>query len=112
MKVFDWIFAVILFALGVVHCVFTPFVYHSISLAALWFFSAGLALLFAGMLNILRAKGPVSPLLRGFCITANAAVFAFALVFALTAGLKRNPQGVVLIVAIAGELLLSITRKR
>jgi uncharacterized membrane protein YgdD (TMEM256/DUF423 family) len=112
MKTLDWIFAAVVFALGIVHCAVTPLLYKSFSLAALWFFSAGLALIFAGMLNVLRVKGPASPLLRGFCIAANAGLVLMIVWFALTAGLRRNPQGVVLIVAILGEFLLSLVRKR
>ena len=112
MKALDWIFAAVVFALGIVHCAVTPLFYRSLSLAGLWFFSGGLALIFAGMLNVLRVKGPASPLLRGFCIAANASLVVVILWFSLTAGLRRNPQGVVLIVAIIGELILSAARKR
>ena len=57
MKILDWICAVVVLALGVVHCVFTPFAYPSFSVAALWFLGAGLALIFGGMLNVLRLQG-------------------------------------------------------
>lgn len=58
MKILDWLCAIAVVALGIVHCLLTPVIYRSFSLSALWFFAAGLALVFAGMLNVLRLKGP------------------------------------------------------
>ncbi len=108
MRILDWLFAVIVLALGVVHCAVTPVIYHAFTLAALWFFSAGLALIFVGMLNLLRLKGAGSPLARTFALIANASMLAFALAFALMVHLAHNPQGIVLIVVLAGELLFSL----
>jgi uncharacterized membrane protein YbaN (DUF454 family) len=111
MKILDWICAVIVLALGVVHCVFTPFAYHSFSLAALWFLGTGLALIFGGMLNVLRLHGGGS-LTRTFSVIANACMLAVALLFALKVSLAHNPQGIVLLVVLAGELLFSLSRRR
>jgi hypothetical protein len=111
-KVLDWLCAVIVLALGVVHCAVTPFLYHAFSTSALWFFAAGLALSFGGMLNILRLKGAGSPLARTFALIANACMLAFALAFALKVNLSRNPQGIVLIVVLAGELLFSLRGRK
>ena len=112
MKVLDWICAVVVLALGVVHCALTPVLYRTFSLAALWFFAAGLALIFAGMLNVLRLKSVGSPLAGTFALIANACLLAFVLLFALKINLAHNPQGVVLIVALAGELLFSLSRRK
>ena len=112
MRVFDWICAVVAFALGVVHCALTPAIYRAFSLSALWFFGTGLALIFVGMLNVLRLTGPDAPLLRVFCIAANASVLLLAVLFALKVNLAHNPQGVVLLVSLGGELLFSLVRRR
>jgi hypothetical protein len=112
MKVFDWICALVVFALGVVHCALTPVIYRGFSQSALWFFGTGLALVFAGMLNVLRLKGPAAPLLRAFCIAANASLVLLAVLFALKVNLAHNPQGVVLLVSLGGELLFSLLRRR
>lgn len=112
MKILDWIFAIVLCALGVVHGALTPLVYHAITLSTLWFLAAGLALIFAGMLNIVRLKGAGSPLARTFALIANACLLAFALLFAVTVNLARNPQGVVLIIAVAGEFFFSLAKRR
>ena len=112
MKILDWICAVVVLALGVVHCVFTPFAYPSFSVAALWFLGAGLALIFGGMLNVLRLQGASSPLARTFSAMANAGMLAFALLFAAQVSLARNPQGIVLIVVLTGEFLFSLLQRR
>lgn len=112
MRILDWICAVIVTALGVVHCAFTPIAYRSFTLSAVWFFGTGLALIFAGMLNVLRLKGPSSPLLHTFSIIANASLLVVALLFAVKAGLTRNPQGIVLLVALSAEFLFSLSTRR
>lgn len=111
MKVLDWLCAVIVLALGVVHCAVTPLLYSAFNTSALWFFSAGLALIFGGMLNVLRLKGAGSPA-GTFALIANALMLAFALVFALKINLSRNPQGIVLLVVVAGELLFSLRGRK
>ncbi|MBV8892286.1 MAG: hypothetical protein JO266_10020 [Acidobacteria bacterium] len=101
-----------MFALGIVHCALTPVVYRPFSLSALWFFAAGLALVFMGMFNVLRLKGPSSPLLRFFSTIANVSGLLVAVLFALKVNLAQNPQGVILLIALAGEFLFSILRWR
>jgi hypothetical protein len=63
-KIIDWLCAILVFALGIVHSALTPVIYRPLSLSALWFFAAGLAMVFGGMLNVLRLQGPGSPLLH------------------------------------------------
>ncbi len=111
-KILDWLCAVIVLALGVVHCAVAPIIYRAFTLPALWFFAAGLALIFGGMLNILRLKSAGSPLAGTFALIANACMLAFVLVFAIKVNLAHNPQGIVLIAAIAGELLFSLQRHK
>jgi hypothetical protein len=111
-KIVDWLCAIVLLVLGVVHCAVTPVNYRPFSLAAVWFFGAGLALIFAGMLNVLRLKGPWSPLLHAFCSLANASLLLFAVLFSLKVNLAQNPQGVVLLIALVGEFLFSLTRRK
>jgi hypothetical protein len=110
-KILDWLCAIAVFALGIVHCALTPVIYHSFSLSALWFFASGLALVFAGMLNVLRLKGPRSPLLLSFSSVANASLLLVAALSVLNANLAHNLQGVVLLIALAGEFLFSLRRR-
>ncbi len=112
MRILDWLCAVIVLALGVVHCAVTPLIHRGFTLPALWFFGAGLALIFGGMLNVLRLRSAGSSLARTFALIANACMLAFAVAVSFLVSLARNPQGIVLLVVVAGELLFSLrTRK-
>lgn len=114
MKILDWLCAIVVLALGIVHCSLTPVVYRPFSLPALWSLGTGLSFVFAGMLNVLRLKGPGSPLLHLFSIVANAGGLLVAVLFALKVkvNLAQNPQGIVLLIAFAGELLSSLARRK
>lgn len=59
-------------ALGVVHMLATLRIFHTLSSAALWFFSGGIALALTGTLNLLHRKyGHVATGLRRVCIGTN-----------------------------------------
>lgn len=59
-------------AFGVLHMGFTWTRYESLSPAAIWFFSAGLPLAIAGLLNLTnRAYGASAPGLRWLCRGTN-----------------------------------------
>ena len=47
----------LLIALGAVHVAYTPWVYDGYSLDALWFISAGIAIIFAGLMNVVLLRG-------------------------------------------------------
>ena len=66
--------------LGVVHMTATTRYYdHHVASEALWFFSGGLLMALAAVLNLLnRAYGHVAPGLRWVCVGANVAITAFA----------------------------------
>jgi hypothetical protein len=70
-KIIDWILAILVVALGVVHCAVTPLIYRSFSMAPLWFFGTGLAMIFVGMLNVLRLKRPAA---ERTCFTSAASI--------------------------------------
>ena len=78
-----------LVALGVVHCSFTPFAYRKFSEASLWFFAAGLTLLYAGAFNLVRVANPVAIGLRRTCLAVNLSLLAFVIAFAANT-LPRN----------------------
>jgi hypothetical protein len=65
--------AYLIIALGGAHLLFTPFNYHKFTLNALWFFSAGLAVIFAGFLNLMFIASTLKTLLaRTLRVIANA----------------------------------------
>jgi hypothetical protein len=102
-RVLDHVLAWTIFALGVVHCLVTFVAYKAFSLAAVWFFGTGLALLFLGMLNLLRIRHGRIAWLRPFAASANLLTLGLAVAVAATMDLQRNPQGLVLLLALAGE---------
>lgn len=76
-------------AFGVIHCADTFRVYRGISAAALWFFGTGLALLYAGGLNILRIR-IAKPELRWFSFLANGLLLALTVLYAAQRPLMRT----------------------
>jgi hypothetical protein len=68
-------------ALGLVHMATATRIYHSLTPAAVWFFSGGITLTLTGALNLLnRAYGPQASGLRWTCFAADVVVLAFAIV--------------------------------
>lgn len=109
-KRLDPVCAWIILALGVVHLCVTPFAYSHLSQSAVWFAGAGLAGIFAGMLNLLRIwHGKAIPALRKFCMIAN--LLSLLWIIAGTASmlpvLRENPQALILLAAIFVETLFS-----
>jgi hypothetical protein len=77
-------------ALGCAHIIFTFHDYDRFSLGAMWFAGSGLALVFAGFLNVahLRAGGR-DPVVRALTVLTDAAC---ALLFVAALSLMRQPQ--------------------
>lgn len=76
-------------ALGVVHLCFTPFAYSSFTHNTLWFFGAGMAIVYAGLLNLARLAHPEANALRVLCLIANVAT---TLMFAVALSVMPEPQ--------------------
>ena len=65
-------------AFGALHMTFTWTRYETVSPAAIWFFSAGLPLAIAGLLNLTnRAYGASAPGLRWLCRGTNLGLLVF-----------------------------------
>ena len=77
-------------ALGCAHLLFTLHDYDEFSLDAMWFFGSGLALVFAGFLNVahLRATGR-DTLVRALTVLTNVLC---TLLFVAALSLMRQPQ--------------------
>jgi hypothetical protein len=98
-------------ALGSLHILFTFHDYDEFSLRALWFASAGVAIILAGFLNIilLRDVGK-DKVVWLFCIITNV---IFAVMFSVTLVLMWQPQvfvGIALFVAATALTLLPKTQ--
>ena len=76
--------------LGGVHLLFVRLNFDRLSLGALWFAGAGLAIIFAGFLNLALARSAAGDrLLAGLALTAN---LILALMFGVALSLLRQPQ--------------------
>jgi hypothetical protein len=80
----------------------------------LWYFSAGLALLFASMLNLLRIRNGYSVhSLKLFCIAANVIMTAFMISLIASIGVPRtlqNPMIPALLILLMIETSFSLAK--
>ena len=86
--------------LGLVHAILAFVRYQSFSAEAFWFFSAGLALLFAGVTNILQLQSPLT-------FTCALLVNILLALFTLTLGIKVPAPTTILVAFFA--LLMCLT---
>jgi len=112
MNRFDRLCAGLVFLLGVAHCLTAG----QASRARLWYFSAGLAVLFAAMLNLLRVRnGYAVRGLRVFCIIANVTLTVFVTALVASMGWPRtlqNPMLPALVVLLTIETAFSLGKNR
>lgn len=77
-------------ALGLIHILFTFHDYDEFSMGALWFASAGVAIILAGFLNIVLLRDvSKDKLVRLLCILTN---FIFVVMFGAVLFLMPQPQ--------------------
>jgi hypothetical protein len=110
-KTFDRIFAWIMLLLGCTHCAATFAVHKSLTVEAIWFFTAGLAVIFGALLNMVRIARPEDRLVAGINALANFllfAVFVFVVPWVVRHELKQNPQVIVVAFTIVAELFFSL----
>lgn len=96
--------------MGCVHnFVAAPLTYDQLSARALWFASAGLALWYAGFINLLRSysAGPIR-FLRTFCILTNLSMLAFVFTYAVVLGNWAAPESLALIGTVAALTVFSV----
>jgi hypothetical protein len=110
MRIVDRILGWGLVLLGCVHnFVAAPLSYDQLSARALWFASAGLALWYAGFINLLRSYSAESPrLLRPFCILTNLSLLAFVLTYAAVIGNWSEPEALALVAVVAALTAFSV----
>ena len=88
-KICSWLVV----ALGCAHLLFTLHDYDEFSLDAMWFFGSGLALVFAGFLNVAYSRNGVrDKLVRALTVLTNVLC---ALLFVAALSLMRQPQVIV-----------------
>jgi peptidoglycan/LPS O-acetylase OafA/YrhL len=85
-KICSWLIV----ALGCAHLLFTLHDYDQFTMRAFWFFGSGLAIVFAGFLNVaLIRDGGRDQVVKLLCLITNVAC---ALLFAAALMLMRQPQ--------------------
>jgi len=90
----------LIIALGVLHLLFTFHNYDEFTLGALWFASAGIAIIFAGFLNLISIRlAGRDALARSLCFVSNLVLTAL---FVAALWLIRQPQ------VFAGALLFAV----
>lgn len=90
----------LIIALGLLHLLFTFHDYDAFTLRALWFASAGFAIMFAGFLNLILLRlARKETLVRALCVIANVIC---ASLFGAALWLMQQPQ------VFVGVLLFSI----
>lgn len=95
MKRIDRICAGAIFLLGIAHCLMAG----EADTARLWYFSGGLAVLFAAMLNLLRIRnGYAVKGLRMFCIAANVMLTVFTASLMVSIGWVRTVENPAILV--------------
>ncbi len=113
MERLDQFFAWGIFAIGFGHCLYT-FRNFKFGQPALWFFSAGLAMMLLAALNLLRIEyGQTAQLgLKMVAKAANLSMLAWAaaVVLAFRGSLKRNLQVPLAFVLFAGTTVISFAR--
>jgi hypothetical protein len=110
MRVVDRILGWCLVLMGCVHnFVAAPLTYDQLSERALWFVSAGLALWYAGFMNLLRSySAEPTRSLRAFCILTNLSMLAFVITYAVVRGNWAAPEALALICTVAALTVFSL----
>lgn len=96
--------------LGVVHLCFTPFAYQVFTHNTLWFFGAGMAIVYAGFLNLAHLAHPAANTLRVLCLIASVLT---GLMFAIALSVVPEPQvfvGLTLFAACAAATFIHRTK--
>jgi hypothetical protein len=79
----------LIIALGCLHVGFTPFNYSHFDLDAMWFLSAGVAIILAGFLNVALIRVGKDRVSRSLCVLTNA---SFAILFGVALFQMPQPQ--------------------
>ena len=80
----------LIIALGVVHLLFTARNFSRLTLGALWFASAGFAIIFAGFMNVVHTRGAGRDrVVHALCLTTNITV---TVLFGVALSVLREPQ--------------------
>jgi hypothetical protein len=80
----------LLIALGIVHVWFTRYAYDGFSLDALWFIGSGMAIIFAGLLNVVLLRGEGKDRVVWWLVFSTNLILVLG--FAVSLMVLREPQ--------------------
>ena len=101
MKAVHSIASYLLIALGGVHTALSPVFYGRLSPGALWFASAGLAMIFVGFLNVVLGRDAGrDAFVRALCYAANLLTAAFGILIVVVDAEPQVLFGMLLIVTV------------
>jgi hypothetical protein len=110
LKTIHAVCAYLIIALGVLHLLFTFRNYDEFTLDALWFASAGVAIIFAGFLNLITIRHGGRDALAGtLCFVSN---LVMAALFVAALWLMRQPQVFVGVLLFAVAAATSLAARR
>lgn len=111
MKQIQTIVAYFFMAMSVAHTFVGFMSYKSLTERALWFLSAGMALFFAGALNLIHAKNPTQQLIKRLTVSSNLIMTTFVLAFGFIT-FQENAGSPLAWVLIVGSLVALVVSAR
>lgn len=109
LRVLDAVSAWGLILLGCIHnFVAAPMIHAALSERLFWFVGAGLALWYAGAMNLVRGSAPDSRAARIASLLTNVTLLAFVVAFGLFTGAAGRADGILLIAIVAIATVFSI----
>jgi hypothetical protein len=101
MRMLDRIFGWLMVAAALLHCYGSFPKYHADSILLLWSLGTGLAEIFLGAMNLVRAERRHDLVLARLCVFGNVAWIALLCTFAIVAHAFGNP-------VILGQILITV----
>ena len=105
--------SIIFIGLSVLHTVVGFITYEALTESALWFFSAGMALFYIGVINLIQIKFSNDSIIRKLAILSNVIMLVFVVTFGSLTFQKNigNPMAWLLILNSASALGISFIRR-
>ncbi len=99
--------------LSVLHTIVGFVTFEALTESALWFFSAGMALFYVGVVNMIQIKFPTESLIRKLAIISNLMMLIFVVAFGSLTFQKNigNPMAWLLILNSVCALIISASKR-
>jgi hypothetical protein len=110
MKTVDYVFAILVLVLGLLHCAAAPVFRGRYGVEGMWFLSGGLMLMMIGLMNLVRIASSAGSARAG-AIVANLVGLGFTVGLFPLVSLRQDPQVLAGAVVLAVPTILSILRR-